>query len=225
MEKFFIQIQVIARKILLKMPKNDQDIQFIRSIPYVRWNKAAFHWEVPHYPGNLEKLIAYFGDRVHSVTKSEEIPVNLPGHPTIQKDQVLMIQTNSGRIKLLFGYLTDLIKHIKTIPYHHWDAKNKWWTVPYSEQFEEEIKRKIVELGLRWKFEQEKKSGVIPKASPKLFNTYKKSPKEYIHKLEERRYSPQTIKTYTALFTEFINFYPHQDLDDLTDKQVMDFSR
>lgn len=225
MEKFFIEIQVIARKILLKMPKNEQDIQFIRSIPYVRWNKSAFHWEVPHYPGNLEKLIAYFGDRVHSITKSEEIPVNLPGHPTIQKDQVLMIRTNSGRIKLVFGYLTELIKHIKTIPYHHWDSKNKWWTIPYSEQFEEEIKRKIVDIGLRWKFEQEEKGGVIPKPSPKLFDTYKKCPEEYIHKLEERRYSPQTIKTYTALFTEFINYFHHQDLDELTDKEVMDFSR
>jgi integrase/recombinase XerD len=220
-----IEIQVIGRKILLKMPKNEQDIQLIRSIPYVRWNKSAFHWEIPHYPGNLEKILTYFGDRVHSITKSEEIPVNLKSHSTLQKNQVLMIRTNSGRIKLIFGYLTELIKYIKTIPYHHWDSKNKWWTIPYSEQFEEEIKRKIVELGLRWKFEQEEKSGVIPKASPKLFDTYKKCPEEYIHKLEERRYSPQTIKTYTALFTEFINYFPHQDLDELTDKEVMDFSR
>lgn len=220
-----ISLLVTGTKILLKMPKNEQDIQFIRSIPYVRWNKSVFHWEVPHYPGNLEKIIAYFGDRVHSITKSEEIPVNLPGHPPLQKDEVLMIQTNSGRIKLLFGYLTELIKHIKTIPYHHWDSKNKWWTIPYSEQFEGELKSKIVELGLRWKFEQEEKSGVMPKASTKPFDTHKKCPEAYVHKLEERRYSPQTIKTYKALFTEFINHFPHQDLDLLTDKEVMDFSR
>jgi len=94
MEKFFIEIQVIGRKILLKMPKNEQDIQLIRSIPYVRWNKSSFHWEIPHYPGNLEKIIAYFGDRVHSITKSEEIPVNLKSHSTLQKDQVLIIRTN-----------------------------------------------------------------------------------------------------------------------------------
>jgi integrase/recombinase XerD len=106
--------------------QNEQEIQFIRSMPHVRWNNSAFYWEVPHYPGNLEKIIAYFGDRVNSITKSAEIPVNQQGDAVLQKDQVLMIRTNSGRIKLLFGYLTDLIKHIKTIPYHHWDSKNKW---------------------------------------------------------------------------------------------------
>ena len=152
-----ISLLVTETKILLKMPKNEQDIQFIRSMPYVRWNKSAFHWEVPHYPGNLEKLIAYFGDRVHSITKSEEIPVNLKKYSALQKNQVMMIRTNSGRIKLLFGYLTELIKHIKTIPYHHWDSKNKWWTIPYSEQFEEEIKRKVEELGLTYSYEQEGK--------------------------------------------------------------------
>jgi site-specific recombinase XerD len=220
-----VEIQVIARKILLKMPKNEQDIQFIRSMPYVRWNKAAFHWEVPHYPGNLEKILAYFGDRVHSITKSEEIPINLPDHPTIQKDQVLMIRTNSGRIKLLFGYLTELIKHIKTIPYHHWDSKNKWWTIPYSEQFEEEIKRKIEELGLTYSYEQEGKNEGVPKASPLSFSNYKKCPAEYVNKLEERRYSQNTIRSYTPLFEEFINHFPDSELDSLGEKEIMDFSR
>lgn len=225
MEKFFIEVQVIARKILLKMPKNEQDIQFIRSIPYVRWNTSAFHWEVPHYPGNLEKLLAYFGDRVHSITKSEEIPVNLPGHPTLQKDQVLMIRTNSGRIKLIFGYLTALIKHIKTIPYHHWDSKNKWWTIPYSEQFEEEIKRKIEELGLTYSYEQEGKNEGVPKASPLSFLKYKKCPAEYVNKLEERRYSQSTIRSYVPLFEEFINYFHESEINSLGEKEIMEFSR
>lgn len=207
------------------MPKNEADVSVIRTIPYVRWNKSAFHWEIPHYPGNLEKIVAYFGDRVHSITKSEEIPVNLKGHSTLQKDQVLMIRTNSGRIKLIFGFLTELIKHIKTIPYHHWDSKNKWWTIPYSEQFEGELKSKIVELGLRWKFEEEEKSGVIPKVSPKLFDTYKRCPEAYIHKLEERRYSASTRKVYVPLFEEFINHYHSSELESLGEKEIMEFSR
>jgi len=67
------------------------------------------------------------------------------------------------------------------------------------------------------------KPSEIKKLNTKLFT--KACPKEYIHKLEERRYSPQTLKTYMALLTEFINYYPNQELDELTDKEVMDFSR
>jgi site-specific recombinase XerD len=226
MEKFFIQIQVIARKILLKMPKNEQDIQFIRSMPYVRWNKSAFHWEVPHYPGNLEKIIAYFGDRVHSIIQSAEIPVNLPGHTTIQKDQVLMIRTNSGRIKLLFGYLTELIKHIKTIPYHHWDSKNKWWTIPYSEKFESEIEKfcSINRLKLIKEQEAPKRDGVSRLSSKNQVH-YKSCPTAYTDKLTELRYSPKTLKSYVPLFEEFINHFPKEDLDSLSEHHVVEFSR
>jgi integrase/recombinase XerD len=225
MNAYPISLLVTKTKILLKMPKNEQDIQFIRSMPYVRWNKSAFHWEVPHYPGNLEKIIAYFGDRVNSITKSEEIQLNLKSQSTLQKNQVLMIRTNSGRIKLLFGYLTELIKHIKTIPYHHWDSKNKWWTIPYSEQFEEEIKRKVVELGLTYIYEQEGKNEGVPKASPLSFSNYKKCPVEYVNKLEERRYSQSTIRSYVPLFEEFINHFQDSEIDSLGEKEIMDFSR
>ena len=220
-----ISIQVIGRKILLKMPKNEEDISLVRTIPYVRWNKQTFLWEIPHYPGNLERLLAYFGNRIHSITKSEEIPVNLKGHSTLQKDQVLMIRTNSGRIKLIFGYLIELIKYIKTIPFHHWDSKNKWWTIPYSEQFEEEIKRKIEELGLTYSYEQEGKNEGVPKASPLSFSNYKKCPADYVNKLKERRYSQNTIRSYIPLFEEFNNHFPDSELDSLGEKEIMDFSR
>ena len=171
--KFFIEIQVFGRKTLLKMPKNEQDMLLIRSIPYVRWNKSSFHWEIPHYPGNLEKSIDYVGNREHSITKSEEIPVNLKSHSTLQKDKSLMILTNSGRIKLIFGFLTELIKYIKSIPYHQWNSKNKWWTIPYSEQFEGEIKSKIEKLGLTYGYEQEQKNEGNPRANQLSFQIIK----------------------------------------------------
>lgn len=226
MEDFLITIEVVGRKILLKMPRNEQDIIFVRSIPYVRWNKSTFRWEIPHYPGNLEKLTAYFGDRVHAVTKSEDIPVDAKDHQTLRKDQVLMIRTNSGRLKLIFGYHTDLIKHIKTIPYHHWDSKNKWWTIPYSGQFEGEIEKfcESNSLTLIKELEEPKRDG-IARLSPKQHVHYKSCPSAYTDKLTELRYSPKTIKSYVPLFEEFINHFPKEDMDSLSEHHVVEFSR
>ena len=226
MENFLITIEVIGRKILLKIPKNDQDVIFIRSIPYVRWNKSAFHWEIPHYPGNLEKLTGYLGDRLHKLTKSDDISVDAEGHQTLRKDQVLLIRTNSGRLKLIFGYLTDLIKHIKTVPYHQWDSKNKWWTIPYSEQFEGEIVKfcESNNLNLIKELEGPKRDG-IARLSPKQHLHYKSCPSAYIDKLTELRYSPKTIKSYVPLFEEFINHFPKEDMDSLSEHHVVEFSR
>ena len=48
-----IVIEVSGKSIVLKMPKNDTDILFIRTFQYVRWDNAHFRWVVPNYGKNL----------------------------------------------------------------------------------------------------------------------------------------------------------------------------
>jgi site-specific recombinase XerD len=60
----------------------------------------------------------------------------------------------------------------------------------------------------------------IQKAPEKL----KPIPTEYLKKLEEKRYSPNTIKTYTGLFSEFTNYFADRDLGSLEEKEIMEFS-
>lgn len=227
MEPRPIELEIIGRKIILKMPKNDADIQFIRSIQYARWNKEGFFWDVPNYPGNLERIKQYFGERISILKEHEQIEVKIIGKEhKIGKNEVLIIKSRSGRLKLIFGFHAGLMKVIKTIPYYKWDPKNKWWTVPYSEQFLEEIKTKIKDFGMVMKFEEEEiKGGVVAKVSPLDIPNYRKCPEEYVHKLEERRYSEGTIKAYVPLFEEFINFFSNISLEELGEKEVMEFSR
>jgi len=66
MKDFPISILVTEKKILLKMPKNEADLDFVRVLKYSRWNKENFHWEIPNYPGNLDKIKRHFGDRLET---------------------------------------------------------------------------------------------------------------------------------------------------------------
>lgn len=118
-----IEIRVLGRKIFLKMPKNDIDIHFVKGITYSRWNQNQLVWEVPHYPGNLDKLMAYFGDRVSLITEDETIATRHANKPILAKNEVLIIKTQTKRLKLLFGFISELIKHIKTIPMQAGTAK------------------------------------------------------------------------------------------------------
>ena len=205
MESRPITIEIFGRKIILKIPKNESDIKFIRSIQYARWNKEGFHWEIPHYPGNLELLKGYLGDRLTQITEHAQIEVSSRDETyTIQENQILIIRTSKGRLRLIFGFHAGLMKVVKTIPYYKWDSKNKCWTVPYSEQFLEEIKKAISGFGFQMIYKEEQnKSGVIAKVSPLEIQHYRKCPEEYVHKLQERRYSDGTIKAYVPLFEEF----------------------
>lgn len=222
-----IHIEVIGRKIILKMPKNDADIKFLLTLRYSKWDKLHYFWSVPNYPGNLEMIKNYFGSRISELTVHEQVETIGTSQPQkLDKDEVLVFKTTTKRLKLIFGYIPELSRAIKKIPYHSWDTKNKWWSVPYSEQFLQEIKQKIVELNLKLRYEEEPDiANRVLRITPFDIPNYRYCPDEYKMKLIELRYSEKTIKLYTGLFEEFINYYPTYDIKNIDETQIIKFLR
>ena len=85
-----ITIDVVDKKILLKVPRNEEDIKFVNTLKYSRWNNLTFRWEIPHYKDNLELLKQYFGSRLTSVTVVEKEKVEKPtiATPKPQKNEI-----------------------------------------------------------------------------------------------------------------------------------------
>ncbi|MFZ4401867.1 MAG: tyrosine-type recombinase/integrase [Bacteroidales bacterium] len=69
-----IEIEIWSKKILIKMPKNEADIEFIRSFKYPRWDYKEYKWEMPNYGKNLELLKNYFGGRISKLEFRNEEP-------------------------------------------------------------------------------------------------------------------------------------------------------
>ncbi|RYG03278.1 MAG: recombinase XerD [Chitinophagaceae bacterium] len=135
------------------------------------------------------------------------------------------MKTKTGRLKIIFGSAPVLQKHIKNVPYSTWNAQNKWWTIPYSESFMENIKRIVASEGKRMIYEEESLSEGKPKRSPDAILNYREVPAEYVNKLKELRYSDSTIKTYSNAFKEFINFYDSIDLERIDEKKIIAYLR
>ena len=223
MKDFPISLLITEKKLFLKMPKNEADLVFVKSLRYSRWNGEYFHWEIPNYPGNLDKIRLHFGDRISQLDEEKQPKVSVEESLVPEKGQVYMVK-DKGRLRLQFLFHEDLIKTVKAIPFYRWDTTLKLWSVPYLPKYEQELRQKINDLGLELIFREVVE---IPSHSRTKINTQsfsKTCPPEYIQKLQERRYSPQTLKTYSALFTEFINFFADRKIDELTEKDIMDFS-
>ncbi len=58
------------------------------------------------------------------------------------------------------------------------------------------------------------------KAPKRKYPLTKPLPAEYLEKLQRRRYSPNTINTYTTLFRDFVNYYAQYEVDTITEDQV-----
>ena len=62
-----IEITLSGKQIVVKIPKNETDIQFIRTFKYVRWDNKDYKWMIPNYGMNLDLLKNYFGERISRI--------------------------------------------------------------------------------------------------------------------------------------------------------------
>ena len=186
-----IKIDVIGRKILLKMPKDENDIKFVNTLKYSKWDKKMFIWEIPNYPGNLDLINYHFKSRNPELVVHDKFDISLNNETrTVGNKELLIIKTKTGRLKLIFGFDKALLILIKKYPYHSWDSKNKWWTIPFSEIYLNQIQSYALEQGLKVSYEEEP-AGEMGVKRVSAFNVpnYRECPEGMILKLKEIRYT------------------------------------
>lgn len=223
-----VSVTVSGRRIILKLSKNQADTQFILSLRYARWDKQQFCWIVPNYPGNLDLIKDHFKERITEILIFDEYPSTETGSAPrkIAADQLLLIRTKRGRLKVIFGFNKALTVAIKKIPYSTWNAQNKWWSVPYSETIVNQIRLLAREERLTLHYEEEKEeTSRASRITPFDIPNYRPCPETYVLKLRELRYSEYTIKNYRGLFEEFINYYHKYDIDTIDEKMITAYMR
>ena len=223
-----VSVYVTGRIITITLPKNQDDTQFILSLRYSRWDAKQFAWKVPNYPGNIDRIKEYFKNRIVELKENEDITTDTSStsKQKIGKNDLLIIKTKSGRLKVIFGYNISLINVLKKIPYSIWDSKNKWWSIPYSEKFVDDLSEIAAGQNYSVIIEEEKvDTSKKIRISPNDIPNYRRCPDDYILKLKELRYSENTIRSYRSLFEEFINFYHKVDIDKIDESKITGFLR
>lgn len=222
-DKQNVTIHLTEKRIILKLPKNEKDIQVIRTLQYSRWDKNQFCWVIPNYKGNADILKEYFKDRIKEIT-TEKAEIKAEKQAVV-RNELLAIKTNSGTLRLIFSFNKELTSEIKKYPYCKWNADNHWWTIPYADKFVQELELLSGRFGLNFRFEEENKGVKQSKKSKYDVPNFRTCPPEYLEKMQELRYSEQTIKTYKSLFEEFINYYHKSDITKIDEPMIKSFMR
>ncbi|MEI8203556.1 MAG: site-specific tyrosine recombinase/integron integrase [Bacteroidota bacterium] len=126
------------------------------------------------------------------------------------------------KIILRLPYNKEHIEKIKTIPYHSWNIKEKYWKFPYTRNIEEEIIsyfRKF-DYQINIKYLDTKNEG---EKAIKNYGNERKIPIEFIEKLKLVRYSENTIRVYTSAFADFINYYSKKELNEITEVDIKNY--
>ena len=223
-----VRIMVFGRKIAIKLPKNEIDTHFLLGLKYSRWDGKQYCWTVPNYPGNLDLIKDYFKDRITELVVDEQIEAVAKDSDTrkIDKNDLLVIKTTAGRLKIIFGFNKELTNAIKRMPYSYWNGQNKWWSIPFANKFVDEIEAIATTQKLHFIYEEEDTDpNKISRISAFDIPNYRSCPEEFILKLKELRYSEKTVKSYTGLFEEFINYYHKVDINRIDESMITAFLR
>ena len=221
-----ISIDITDKNIFIRMPKNEADIQYVRSFKYAQWDMHHFCWTMPNYRDNAERIKTYFEKRSPEITEyhsTVEKQQNDPVH-TFTKNELLVVN-NFRILKVYFSYSAGLVREIKNIPFSGWYPDANYWTVPALDKYIGELRRIAERYSLDFIYKEEQKSKVKPRSSWHGMENFRECPTEYIAKLKELRYSKNTLDTYKHMFEEFINYYRETEIDDISDAMIVEFLR
>ena len=201
------------------------DTQYLSSIKYSQWDKKDFVWIVPNFGSNLDLLKIHFKERIVNIEVQETFKTPDKKH-SIGNHEVLCLLMDGKRLRLIFAINKNIAQEIKKLPYCSWDANNKWWSVPYSEEILAKIKATVEMEGFTFTLKDEgAKTLRKPRVSPFDIPNYRYCPKEYVEKLKELRYSENTISTYSDLFEEFINHHHQVDYTTIGEATIVAYLR
>lgn len=221
-----LQLAITERFFLLKMKKDEQDIRFLKTLKYARWDSAAFCWVISRKDENLTMIRNYFGARLteNSGEKAVSTPTVGKPDPLTEANTLLVVKYHNGRLKLIFRYDKDLVKLIKTLPLYTWDKENHWWTVAHTEWALAKLSAFCDQNDWTYRYlEDLRHLNRKPRLKPDQVENFRQVPDSYLDKLTVLRYSANTIKTYKDCFSEFINYYSTKEINDITQEEIQAF--
>ncbi|MDP8202636.1 MAG: site-specific integrase [Candidatus Tenebribacter burtonii] len=114
------------------------------------------------------------------------------------------------RVALIFKYNDEIISLVKKIERRKWSASNKFWYLPYRDNYLQLLNKQF-----KGKLEFVEQNTEIDKKQIKS-----KFPPEYLETLKLKNYSQATIKTYRLHFQRFLKYYGEIQLKDITHEQI-----
>ena len=113
------------------------------------------------------------------------------------------------RLCLHFAYDESVINLIKTLEGRKWSVSEKYWHIPYFENYLD--------------FLNEKFEGKIIFRDKEKHAEVNLMPDEYLNTLKLKNYSSATIKTYLAHFQRFLDYYRPTPPTEITSEQIRNY--
>lgn len=227
---YYDKIHHGERRLFLRFPFNNQLIERLKAIASCTWSRTEKAWHVEATSDLFARLKNEFPDlRPLSPATSDNLSPKantMIAATKLPETLVKVVQYQTGRYRLISYYDPDVQSLLKTFPFAKYDKGNKWWSMAMDEKQKKLLTDHCQMHGkqLLWEDERQRK-GLKPKPRAYEIPNYRTCPDTMLEKLEVMRYSPKTIESYKQSFEEFINYYPAKKIDEITEPEIIAYTR
>jgi integrase/recombinase XerD len=137
----------------------------------------------------------------------------------------LDIQTHNGCtvLSLSFPYDRVLIEEVKKLPQIKWSASKRVWLLPFGPDTIETVKSNLGHMALIDDTEAQNKAKQIQR-NDRAHHTYADKLEKFTQWLKSKRYSANTIKTYTDAVRIFLKHMDGKPADEITPGDIIRFN-
>lgn len=145
-----------------------------------------------------------------------------------------LVYKNEQRLALYFPYNEELVKLIKSFPDAAWSNSNKCWHIAngrnnMKELFQVFNGKGYLDTSTIFSNKEEPKKQVVHVSKKVTLETILTSQQiekisQFKDWLNSRRYSPNTVKTYTEALRTFLRFYNNKPLNEINNQDLIKFN-
>ena len=129
-------------------------------------------------------------------------------------------------VKVEFAYNSELINELKSRTNARWSANMNSWYIPKDQFVLGEFftaMKPVTWIDYSAVKIVDEPENPKPKKRDYSHRQNIELPKGYSELLHQKRYSKNTIKTYTAYFKDFIHYFSESKLENITHKEINDY--
>lgn len=206
-------------------------IKIVKQIEGAAWSQTHKSWHVEDKRESIEKIISLFnGIAEININDIPKYNNHYKGRKEIIPSEIRETQNKTACIEIIdykkiilrFPFAKEHIAKIKTIPYYYWHKEEKYWSFSFSQNILSELENYFHKFNYLIDIKLINTKG-SQKKEKKTYGNDRKMPLEYLEKLKLVRYSENTIRTYTGAFLDFINYYSHKELHEITNDDIKSY--
>ena len=136
----------------------------------------------------------------------------------------MFLHQQKQQIKIDFSFDYKIKEHVKQFKGVTWSATHKTYYTIFSKENANNFCKHLIKKGYKVDYNALKRASIKKEKLPALKTNFQLPVTQFKNWMTQKRYSENTIKTYTSMIELFFRFHSDKQVNEIDEKNILDFN-